>query len=106
MLLEADAQAESNWARTPNHQSRPSDWRQCYESMGPSYWARAHIHWGGPVIGTHSTVWAGHMAQVLHSWNNSKTAPILKNKTAPFSQNEIAPFFQHPVISKITYLIN
>ena len=28
------------------------------------------------------------------------------NKTAPFSQNEIARFFQHPVISKITNLIN
>ena len=46
------------------------------------------------------------MAQIFAVLNIFKTAPISQNKTAPFSQNEIAPFFQHPVISKITYLIN
>ena len=55
--------------------------------------------------GVRIIMWAGHMAQFLQSWNNSKMHRF-PNKTAPFSQNKIARFFQHPVISKITYLIN
>ena len=79
-LLEADARAESNWARAPKHWTRPSDWRHS-QCVGRPY---------GPILAD------------LEQFQNCTDFRI----TAPFSQNEIARFFQRLVISKITYLIN
>ena len=102
-FLEADPRAESYWARAPIHWRGPVNGAN-ENPLGLSYWARLHNHWASPSDWRHSQCWAGHMAQlaVLEQFQNCTDFRI----TAPFSQNEIARFFQRPVISKITYLIN
>ena len=69
-LLEAGARAESNWARGPNHGTRPSDWRQ----LG-IYWAQVTgpdctITGQAQVIGAIPVHWAGHVAQKLAILDN------------------------------------
>ena len=104
-LLEADARAESHWARASTHRIRPCEWRQFRKPwaqvIGPicTLTGQAQVSGAIPYVGQpYGPSFAG-----LKQFQNCTD---FRNKTAPFSQNEIARFFQHPVISKITYLIN
>ena len=71
------------------------------ELLGP------YAHWLGKPIDSGANSRVGRLyCPIVADLKQFQNYTDFQNKTAPFSQNEIAPFFQHPVISKITYLIN
>ena len=82
-LLEADARAESNWARAPNHWTRPSDWRQLRITWAQVTGPDCTITGQAQVIGAIPCVWAGHVAHFYRLGLISKTVPF--SETASFS---------------------